>query len=97
MNQLLVQYSYLQVLDLLTTIAFLLNGIQEANPVVRYAMRYSQSPFSALMAVKMAALALGFYCWRFGRERTLMRINIFFAVLVAWNLLALIAGSIKLA
>lgn len=81
----------------MTTIAFLLNGIQEANPVVRYAMHYSQYPFGALMAVKAAALGLGIYCWRFGRQRTLVRINIFFAGLVAWNLLALIVGSLKLA
>jgi len=79
----------------MTTVAFLLNGIQEGNPVVRYAMHYSQYPLGALMAVKLAALGLGLYCWRFGRQRTLGRINIFFAVLVAWNLLALILGSVK--
>jgi hypothetical protein len=43
--------------------------------------------------VKVLALGLGLFCWRMGRDRLLMRINIMFAVLVAWNLVALIAAS----
>ena len=94
MNQLLLQYSYLQMLDLLTTVAFLLHGIQEANPLVRLALRYSSHPWGGLLLVKMLALGLGIYCWRCGRQRLLTRINFLFAVVVAWNLLALIAGSL---
>ena len=94
MNQLLIQYSYLQMLDLLTTFAFLLRGVQEGNPMVRFAMRFSSHPLGGLLAVKMLALGLGFYCWRCGRSRLLTRINILFAIVVAWNLLALIAGSL---
>lgn len=94
MNQLLLQYSYLQMLDLLTTVAFLLHGIQEANPLVRLALRYSSHPWGGLLLVKMLALSLGIYCWRCGRQRLLTRINILFAIVVAWNLLALIAGSL---
>lgn len=93
MNQLLVQYSYLQVLDFLTTIAFMLNGVSEGNPVVRMIMGYSQSPVLGLMLVKIAAVVLGVYCWRMGRERMLVRVNVLFAVLVAWNLVALILGT----
>ena len=93
-NQLLIQYSYLQMLDLLTTFAFLLRGIQEGNPMVRFAMRFSSHPLGGLLAVKMLALGLGIYCWRCGRHRLLTRINILFAIVVAWNLLALIAGSL---
>ncbi len=94
MNQLLLQYSYLQMLDLLTTVAFLLHGVQEGNPLIRLALRYSSHPLGGLLLIKMLALALGIYCWRCGRERLLTRINILFAVVVAWNLLALIAGGI---
>ena len=94
MNQLLVQYSYLQMLDLLTTLAFLLHGVQEGNPLIRLALRYSSHPLGGLLLIKMLALALGIYCWRCGRERLLTRINILFAVVVAWNLVALIAGGI---
>ena len=95
MNQLLLQYSYLQMLDLLTTVAFLLHGVQEANPLVRLALRYSSHPLGGLLLVKLLALSLGVYCWRCGREKLLTRINILFAVVVAWNLVALIAGGLS--
>lgn len=97
MNQLLIQYSYLQVLDLMTTVAFLLHGIQEGNPFVRLAMKFTANPLGGLLLVKCIALALGIYCWQRGRERLLSRINIMFALVVAWNLAALIAGGISVA
>ena len=96
MNQLLLQYSYLQVLDFMTTIAFLLHGIQEGNPLVRVALKVAPNPLGGLLLVKLLAVALGIYCWRAGRERLLLRINILFALVVAWNLVALIIGSAKL-
>jgi hypothetical protein len=94
-NQQLLQFSYLQVLDFLTTIAFLLHGVQEANPLVRLALYSTLNPIGALLSVKLLAIALGLFCWRRGRDRLLMRINIMFAILVAWNLVALIAASAK--
>jgi hypothetical protein len=87
----------LQVLDFMTTVAFLLNGIQEANPLVRAAVQYAPHPLGGLLAVKIAALGLGIYCWKRGREKLLVRINILFAVVVAWNLAALILASVKVA
>lgn len=90
----LVQFVYLQLLDLLTTVAFLLQGIQEGNPLVRWILRASPNPLGGLLGVKILALILGLYCWRLGRQRLLGRINLLFAALVAWNLLALIAGSV---
>jgi len=96
-NQLLLQYSYLQMLDFLTTEAFLLHGIQEANPVMRLALRYSSHPLGGLLLVKLLALALGIYCWRCGRHKLLTRINVLFAIVVAWNLVALIAGGLHAA
>ena len=95
MNQLILQYSYLQVLDFMTTAVFLLHGIQEANPLVRFALRVTPHPLGGLLAIKMLALGLGFYCWKAGRERLLFRINILFALIVAWNLAALIVGSVQ--
>ena len=97
MNQLLLQYSYLQMLDLMTTVAFLLHGIQEGNPLVRYALSFSSNPLSGLVVVKGLALGLGIYCWRCGRERLLTRINFLFAIVVAWNLAALIVGGLQAA
>jgi hypothetical protein len=96
MNQLLLQYSYLQVLDFMTTVAFLLHGVHEGNPLVRVALRYSPNPLGGLLAIKVLAVALGIYCWRGGRERLLIKINILFAAIVAWNMVALIVGSMRL-
>ena len=71
----MLQYSYLQVLDFLTTIAFLLNGVKEGNPLVRLAIDYSPNPITGLLAVKVAALGLGLYCWRGGKLRLLGQIG----------------------
>ena len=95
MNSLLIQYSYLQMLDFMTTVAFLVTGVPEGNPFVRFAIQHASHPLGGLLLVKMLGVALGVYCWRFGRERLLSRMNILFAVVVTWNLLALILGSVK--
>jgi hypothetical protein len=94
LNQLLWQYSYLQVLDFLSTIAFLVNGIQEGNPLVRLALGVGSNPIGSLLVVKLLAILLGFYCWRGGRRQLLSRINVLFAILIAWNLIALIIRSV---
>jgi hypothetical protein len=94
-NQLLVQYSYLQILDFLTTVAFLLNGVREGNPMVRFAMQVAPNPMIGLLLVKLAAVGLGLYCWRMGRNQILGRINLMFAIVVAWNLAALILGTVQ--
>ena len=93
MAQLLLNYAYLQMLDLLTTIAFMLHGVQEGNPLVRWAITVSPSPLVGLVLVKMAAVCLGFYCFQRRKERLLGRINLGFGMLVAWNMVALIVQS----
>jgi hypothetical protein len=93
-NQLLLNYSYLQVLDFLTTIAFLVNGVKEANPLVRLALNIGGNPIGSLIGVKLLAVVLGIYCWRMGRQRLLSRINVLFALVIAWNLVALIIGTL---
>jgi hypothetical protein len=90
----LIQFVYLQLLDLLTTVAFLLQGVREGNPLVRWIIGASPNPLGGLLGVKVLALILGLYCWRMGKQRLLGRINLLFAVLIAWNLVALIAGSV---
>ena len=91
----LIHYSYLQVLDFLTTVAFLVQGVQEGNPLVRLAMQFTPNPMIGLLIVKIAAVGLGIYCWHGGRGRTLNRINLLFAVVVTWNLVSLILGSLR--
>jgi hypothetical protein len=94
MSQLLWHYSYLQILDFLTTIAFLVNGVREGNPLVRLVLGFGVNPIVSLLMVKVLAILLGFYCWRVGKRQLLSRINLLFALLVAWNLVALILQSV---
>lgn len=94
LSQLLWQYSYLQVLDFLTTIAFLVNGVREGNPLVRLALSAGSNPIGGLVVVKLLAMLLGYYCWRVGKRQLLSRINLLFAFLVAWNMVALIMSRV---
>jgi hypothetical protein len=91
-NHLILQFCYLQTLDFLTTLAFLVNGVKEANPLVRAAMHVGNGPMSGLLVVKIGAIALAIVCWRMGRHRLLKQANAFFAILVVWNLVALVLG-----
>jgi hypothetical protein len=43
--------------------------------------------------VKLAAFGLALVCFAQARHKLLQRVNVFFAALVAWNLLALILAS----
>jgi hypothetical protein len=85
-------FAYLQGLDLLTTMAFLLSGVEEGNPVVRFAIEVTPNPLAGLLAVKGVALALGLFCWATGRGLLLRRVNMGYAALIAWNLVCLILG-----
>ncbi len=93
LTQQLYQYSYLQALDFLTTVAFLLNGVEEGNPIVRWAIQAAPSPLAGLLFVKIVALGLGIYCWHRGKLGLLTKMNVGFAALIAWNLISLIMKS----
>ena len=87
----LAEFIYLQVLDLLTTLAFMMYGIAELNPVVKWAMR--PSAFGGLFLVKVAAVLLALVCMAHSKQRLLRGVNIFFAGLVAYNVLVLIINA----
>jgi hypothetical protein len=87
---LLAQFSYLQLLDVLTTIAFISIGVREANPLVRLAITAAPSPLIGLLALKACAFAGAVFCQMTGRGRVLSRMNVLFAALVIWNLIALL-------
>jgi hypothetical protein len=91
-RSILAQFVYWQGMDVLSTLAFLLSGVQEGNPLVRWAIQAAPSPLAGLVAVKVLAVALGVVCWTTNRMKLLNRANLFFAVLVAWNLFCLILG-----
>jgi hypothetical protein len=85
----LLVFLALQVCDLATTLVFLHHGVAEANPVVAALIRVSAQPAVALLLVKAAACGLAVCAWRGRRTRLLRCANLFFAVCVGWNLLAL--------
>jgi hypothetical protein len=86
-------FIYLQVLDLMTTIGFLANGVREGNPVIRFLIHTTSNPLLGLLIAKCIAIVLGVYACRTGREAVLRKANVFFAILVVWNVLAAIAGA----
>jgi hypothetical protein len=79
----------LQAADIATTLVFLGAGIGEANPLVSGLIGYLGQPVAALALVKIAACAMALYAWKTRRTRLLRRANIFFALCVGWNLVAL--------
>lgn len=87
-----LQFLYLQGLDLLTTVAFLMSGVAEANPFVRFAIQRAGDPLVGLVFIKAIALGLGMICIGRGGIKLLQRANIFYALLVIWNLVSLILG-----
>jgi hypothetical protein len=89
----LVLFTYLQLLDLLTTVVFIVHGVKEANPLVNFALTAAPTPLLGLVLIKAAALALGIFCCLRGRKQLLTRMNVFFAALVSWNLFAMIANA----
>ena len=89
----LVQFAYLQALDLLSTTAFLLHGVGEANPLVRWSMAVAPSPVGGLLAVKAIGIGFAVYCVQSQRERLLSRINMFYAGLIVWNMVCLVLAS----
>jgi hypothetical protein len=93
-GHLVILFSFicLQALDALTTLLFLRHGIAEANPLIRAALTGAADPKIALALAKILAIALGTLAWRSGRKRLLWRMNVLFALCVAWNLVAAWVG-----
>lgn len=85
----LLLFITLQFCDALTTLVFLHHGVAEANPLIRLALSLSAAPAFPLLAVKAAGCGLAYLAWRSHRRRLLFRVNCFFAVCVAWNLVAI--------
>jgi hypothetical protein len=85
----LLIFVVLQVADLATTLAFLDRGVAEANPLVAALIRAFGQPVLAILLVKVAGSSLALYAWHTRRTLLLRRANVFFALCVAWNLLAI--------
>jgi hypothetical protein len=79
----------LQLCDLATTLLFMRHGVGEANPLVAALIRVSARPAMVLVLAKAVGCGLALYAWKSRRMRFLRRANLFFALCVAWNLLAI--------
>jgi len=89
----LAEFIYLQVMDMLTTVAFMMYGVAEVNPVVKWAMRESPSALGGLFLVKVAAVMLALFCMARSQQKLLRGVNIFFAGVVAYNIFVLIMNA----
>ncbi len=90
MRNQLAQFGYLQLLDFLTTVACLIHGVGESNPLVIRLMTLTGSPMAGLALSKLLAFGLALYCWRKSRAKLLWGINLFYSAVVVWNLVAMI-------
>lgn len=86
----LTAFVYLQFLDALTTIAFMMHKVEEMNPLIKWAMRESLHPLLGLVLIKVAAVALAVLCVASSRYGVLRKVNLFFALVVAYNVVVLI-------
>lgn len=82
----------LQAMDAATTLFFLRHGVTEANPLIRAALAGAAAPGVTLVLAKLFAVALGLVAWRSGRTGLLRKMNVLFALFVAWNLVAAWVG-----
>jgi hypothetical protein len=91
-NKALSLFILIQCLDILTTLIFLSKGINEANPLVSWALSNARSPWVGLVVAKLFAALIGQYCYRSGRLTLLRRANVGYSIVVVWNLIAIAAG-----
>ena len=89
----LAQFIYPQMMDMLTTVAFMMYGIAKVNPVVKWAMRESPSALGGLFLVKVAAVMLALFCMARSQQKLLRGANIFFTGVVAYNIFVLIMNA----
>jgi Domain of unknown function (DUF5658) len=83
-------FIYFQVLDLITTLVGFRLGASEASPFIRLLM--NAGPMAGVLASKLLALALGGACVYFRRRHLLRWASYWYAALVMWNLLVILAA-----
>jgi hypothetical protein len=84
-------FLYLQVLDLFTTLIGFKFGLAEASPFIRALLRFG--PVLALVLSKVVAVALAGACIGFAKAHLVRWITYWYAGLIAWNLVAILAGA----
>ena len=82
-------FLYLQLLDALTTLLGFRAGLVEASPFVRALVHFG--PYAGLLADKVFAVLLAMICVWSGRSRMIRWVNYWYAGLVAWNIILILA------
>jgi hypothetical protein len=82
-------FIYLQLLDLLTTFVGFKMGAAEASPFIRILMHLG--PGFGVAASKVLALGLGGLCVYTRKEHIIRWITYWYAGLVIWNLMVMLA------
>jgi hypothetical protein len=83
----------LQVLDVLTTLAGLHLGAQEGSTFIGHLLQ--SGPVSGLIISKILAAGLAAFAVFLHRKRILVFLNIWFAAVVGWNLIAIILQYVR--
>jgi hypothetical protein len=84
-------FIYLQLLDLITTLVGFRIGAAEASPFIAKLIHMS-SPVGGVVASKFVALGIAFFCVFTRRARIVGWINYWYAGLVVWNLVVILAA-----
>jgi hypothetical protein len=88
----LAQFVYLQLLDVLTTLAAFKDGVEESNPLVVLLMDATGSPAAGVALAKLLAFGVALFCWRRGKHKLLWGVNLFYSAIVVWNLVVILRG-----
>jgi hypothetical protein len=83
-------FLYLQLLDALTTLLGFRAGLSEASPFIR--MLVEVGPLAGLLADKVIAVVLAVVCVWSGRARLIRWVNYWYAALVTWNIVLILAN-----
>ena len=84
-------FIYLQLLDLLTTLVGFKLGAAEASPFIRVLMH--AGPATGVIVSKLLALGIGGICVWAKRTHLIRFITYWYAGLVVWNLMILLAAA----
>ena len=91
---------YLQILDLLTTLLFLAEGLSEINPVVKFFLKHFKLP--GLFLVKFLPIVFIILIYLVGKKyqprwlnlvRMITRVNYIYAAIVGWNITVLVYSA----
>ncbi len=88
-------FIYLQLLDLLTTLAGFKLGAAEASPFIRLLMH--AGPVAGVLLAKLFALALGGFCIYLKKQNLIRWITYWYGGLVVWNLMVMLVAPGRLA